>query len=465
MKKLLNNKGYDFLYSNEIKQVIDSVDIGIHIVDKDGITVCYNKTCEEIEGISSNWIIGKNVKELVERGVYSESVSLKVIETGKSVRKSQRVNNKYIFSTGEPIYKDKELIFVVVSVMDMTNIKSVMAQYYELKEINNRIQNELNLINAINFGKGLIISKSKVMEDIKLLALRVSTVNSTVLIEGESGVGKGVLARFIHENSYRTEGPFIKVDCASLPESLIESELFGYVEGAFTGARKEGKVGLIQLADKGTLFLDEIGELPLNLQIKLLGLIQDKVFQKIGGTTDINIDARIIAATNRDLEEMLKEGLFRKDLYYRLKVVPIILPPLRDRRDDIVPLVNFFLNKHNDEYGFGKTISPRVMGLLVSYDWPGNIRELENEIERLVVTSENLVITEEDIIGSKIYNQKDVFTDEKKSFKENVIEYEKKLLCKYLEISDDIHHLSEKTGLEESTLRKKSKRIGIKLKF
>jgi PAS domain S-box-containing protein len=456
---------FDFLNTEAMKNILDSVNVGIHIVDKDGTTICYNSTCEEIEGISSEWIIGTNMINLVNEGVYSESVALQSIHSGRTVKRSQRVNNKYIYSTGVPIFVNDELVMVVVSVMDMTKIEDLRSQYSELREINLRIQSELSMLSSIGKDGDVMVSKSKVMEDIKHLALRIAKVDSTVLIEGESGVGKGVLSKFIHDHSNRKEGPFIKVDCSALPESLIESELFGYEEGAFTGARKSGKVGLIQLAHQGTLFLDEIGELPINLQVKLLNVIQHKVFQKVGGTEKIDIDTRIIAATNRNLERMVDEGRFRSDLYYRLKVVPITLPSLRDRRDDIVPLAKFFLDKHNSEYNFNKSFSPGAYKALVNYSWPGNIRELENEVERLVVTTEDEVITESDLVGTGICTLGSVVTDQSRSFKENVTEYERLLLEGYLKNAQDIHQLSQTTGLEESTLRKKAKRIGIDLEF
>lgn len=448
-----------------MRDIFNSLDIGVHIMDANGITVLYNNTCEEIEGISEDWIVGKDMKKLVYDGVYSESVALEAIEKGETVAKTQRVNGRHIFSTGVPIYEDGKLINVVVSVMDMTSFENLKFQFNELKSVNMRIQKELDILNAMEGQKDLIISKSKKIENIKMLALRIAKVDSTVLIEGESGVGKGLLTKYIHENSNRKEGPFIKVDCSSLPESLIESELFGYEEGAFTGARKEGKVGLIQLANGGTLFLDEIGELPLNLQVKLLSVIQDKVFQKVGGTKNISIDTRIIAATNKDLYNMVEEGTFRRDLYYRLKVIPINIPPLRERKVDIVPLVSFFLKKLNEHYNYDKIISSRAMKLLIDYSWPGNVRELQNEIERLVVTSESQVISGEDVLSGDIGKVSCMEVDESKLFKENVYNYERILLEDYICRTNDIHELSQKTGLEVSTLRKKAKKLEVDLNF
>ena len=233
--------------------------------------------------------------------------------------------------------------YVVVSVMDLSSLSSFEQQLIELEEANRLIQDELSIMNAMLESKNPMVSRSKEMEQINTLALRIAKVDSTVLIEGESGVGKGVLSSFIHDNSKRSDNSFVKIDCSSLPPTLIESELFGYEKGAFTGARSTGKMGLIELSHNGTLFLDEIGDLPLELQVKLLQVIQDKKFQRVGGTEHIKVDIRIIAATNKNLQEMVKDGGFREDLYYRLNVIPINIPPLRKRKVDIIPLVKLFL--------------------------------------------------------------------------------------------------------------------------
>lgn len=451
-----------YFKSKIVKDIFDTIDIGVHILDSKGITVLYNKRCEEIEGITSNWIVGTDMNTLVGQGVYSESIALEVIEKGEKVAKTQKVNDRYIFSTGEPFYHNNQLVYVIISVMDMTNMEKLKFKYNELMSINTKIQRELNLLKTIE-KDDIFISKSKSMEKVRSLALKVAKVDSNILIEGESGVGKGVLSKFIHDNSPRKDGSFVKIDCSSLPESLIESELFGYEEGAFTGARKEGKTGLIQLAHRGTLFLDEIGELPLGVQAKLLGVLQDKILQRIGGTKNISVDIRIIAATNRDLMEMVNEGTFRLDLYYRLKVVPIVIPPLRERKVDVVPLINLFLQRINSQYRLNKTISSKAMKLLMDYEWPGNVRELENEIERLVVTSDSHIIEPEDIDGLSI-NGQGVTMDDGILFKENIENYERFLLKEYMSTTDNIHDLSEKTGLELSTIRKKAKKLGVDIK-
>lgn len=463
MKKNKENLNY---FSKDITiELFNSLDLGVHILNQDGITVLYNNKCEEIEGIEKTWIVGSDMKILVRDGVYSESVGLKAIEKRRTVSKAQRVNDRYIYSTAVPIFRNSELTNVVISVVDMTSMEELKEKLMEVEDVNSKIQRELELLKKLDSKNNMFISQSKAMEDIKNLAIRISGVDSNILIEGDSGVGKGVLSKFIHDNSDRRDGPFIKIDCGSLVPSLIESELFGYEEGSFTGAKKEGKRGLIELSEGGTLFLDEIGELPLNLQVKLLAVIQEKKLQRVGGNKFIDIDARIIAATNRDLSKMVDDNKFRMDLYYRLKVVYIKIPPLRERKDDILPLINLFLNRLNNKYDFKKIISSKAMKILLNYDWPGNVREIENEIERLIVTTCSDIIKEEDVLDGDIGSAIIGNIETQRKFKDNVLDYEKILLKDYIDKSKDIHDLSSKTGLENSTLRKKAKRLGIDMDF
>lgn len=458
-------KVYSIFKDKKIEDFFNALYIGVHIVDSREVTVLYNNTCEEIEGLKREWLLDKKIRNLVDRGVYNESVALEVLDTKKEVRKTQKVNGKNIFSTGIPIYYNNKLEFVVVSVMDMSSLAKLEFQLTELEEANKLIQTELNIINAMLDSKNPMITKSKEMEQIHNLALRVAKVDSTILIQGESGVGKGVLSSFIHDNSNRKNESFVKIDCSSLPASLIESELFGYEKGAFTGAKSSGKMGLIELSNKGTLFLDEIGDLPLELQVKLLQVIQDKKFQRVGGTEYIHVDTRIIAATNRDLQKMVEEGSFRDDLYYRLNVIPIEIPPLRDRKVDIVPLVKLFLKRLNKKYQTKKRFSSEAMKKLIDYSWPGNIRELENEIERVVVISDTSVIREEEVLFDRVLDGDVRVIESGKSFRENVEKYEIYLMKEYLKESKDINELSDRTGFEASSLRKKAKRLGIELDY
>lgn len=232
-----------------------------------------------------------------------------------------------------------------------------------------------------------IIAKDETTLAAMLLANRVASMDTTVILLGETGVGKEVMARYIFQHSQRAKNSFIKVNCGAIPENLIESELFGYEGGAFTGANKNGKIGLFELANNGTLFLDEIGELPKDMQVKLLRALQEQEIMRVGGTKPVKINVRIIAATNRNLEEMVKDGTFREDLYYRLTVFPISIPPLRMRKKDIIPLALSFLKKLNQKYQMKKYFTDLSMQLLHEYDWPGNIRELKNIVERAIIIS------------------------------------------------------------------------------
>jgi transcriptional regulator with PAS, ATPase and Fis domain len=305
------------------------------------------------------------------------------------------------------------------------------------------------------------------MENILQLAAKIADVDSTVFILGESGVGKEVIARFIHKRSHRDKGPFVKINCGAIPETLLESELFGYETGAFTGAKRQGKPGLIEMANEGTLFLDEIGELPLNLQVKLLQVLQEHRLVRIGGIKPITVNIRVIAATNRDIENMVKKGEFREDLFYRLNVVPITIPPLRERRDDIIPLIYHFLEEYNRKYDKAKKISAEAKDILIKYNWPGNVRELENTVERLVVTVEEDVILPHHLpenlkeinIPLKVVNVDGIIP-----LKDAVEMVERQLLHKAVEQCNSTYDIAKILGVNQSTVVRKIQKYGIKLK-
>lgn len=308
-----------------------------------------------------------------------------------------------------------------------------------------------------------MVGKSQAFQEVLHLIERVSQTNANVLITGESGTGKEVVAVAIHRNSPRKNGPFVPVNCAALPEQLLESELFGHEKGAFTGAYSR-KIGRFELADKGTIFLDEIGELPLNMQAKLLRVLQEKSFERVGGTKTLMVDVRVIAATNRQLEKAIRDGQFREDLYYRLNVMPINIPPLRERREDIPLLVDHILKKLKPTYGT-KRISPAVLELFQRYDWPGNIRELQNVIERAAIISRgNEILPEhlpEEIRGSRAKSDKGLiihFPDEGISLEE----VEKQLLIKALEKSKgNQSKAAELLGITRSTFIYRCQKYGI----
>lgn len=302
-----------------------------------------------------------------------------------------------------------------------------------------------------------IISVSERMQEIIKTCLKVSRSKATILLRGESGTGKELFAKAIHYESPRAKGPFIAVNCAAIPENLLEAELFGYERGAFTGA-VVSKPGKFELADKGTLFLDEIGDLSLQLQAKLLRVLQEQTFERLGGTKIIKVDVRVIAATNRDLEEMVKNSLFREDLYWRLNVVPLFIPPLRDRREDIPVLIEHFLNIFNKEYKKNISFTPEAIERLLKYSWPGNIRELQNTIERLVLLLENEKISEDDL---PLLIKKEALTESLKSnslLKHEVEELEKK------RITDALHKTNYNQSEAARILGITQRQIGYKIK-
>ncbi len=372
----------------DIKELLDYTNDAIFVDDMNGETIWINKACEDIYDIKKEYVIGKSIDFLEEERIFYPSVAKLVFEQKKQVTilHSNR-NGKQLLTTGTPIlYKNGNIKKVVSTSRDITELITLKNQ---LEDAQNRLEEYQELQKDVYDD---LIVRSKKMTDVIGLSRKLSQIDSTVLITGESGVGKGKVAKYIHKLGQRKDKPFVKVNCGAIPEPLIESELFGYEHGAFTGSSKRGKLGLFELAQNGTIFLDEIGELPLNLQVKLLQAIQDKEIQKVGGIKTIKIDVRIITATNRNLKEMISNNEFREDLYYRLNVVPIHLPPLRERLEDIMPLSRHFLKIYNSKFNVKKRLDPNTINSLMKYSWPGNVRELENIIERLVITSSHDII-------------------------------------------------------------------------
>lgn len=298
-----------------------------------------------------------------------------------------------------PVDKDGKRIGAALKVEDITEIRRIIKERDKALSELDRVEKQLNEERVFKNTFPNFVGESKEINQVKRLAMRASKTNSTVLILGESGTGKTLLAKAIHENSKFKDKPFIHVNCGSIPATLLESELFGYEKGAFTGAKKEGKIGFFEKANGGTIFLDELGDIPLNLQVKLLQVLQDKSFYRVGGTERVNVNVRIIAATNKNLEQEMLEGRFREDLYYRINVFPIWIPPLRERIEDIYSLVDMLLPKICKEIGVErKRISAEAMQLLTRYTWPGNVRELENILERAVNLSESNTILSKHIM-------------------------------------------------------------------
>ncbi len=375
--------------NRELEAIIHSSYDGIWITDGEGRVLDINEAYERITGIRAKEVIGRTMQELVEDGYFDQSVTILVMKELKSITINQTVKGKkQILVTGNPIFDpDGKLFRVVTNVRDISELVSLQEQLTLEKEQALKYKTELTHLRSLQIRDSELIFRSKLMTEVVELAFKMADVDSTLLITGESGTGKELVAKLVHKQGKGDGSPFISINCAAIPEQLLESELFGYEGGAFTGAKKEGKPGLFELAHNGTLFLDEVAELPLTLQVKLLRAIQDKAIARVGATKSIEINVRIIAATNRDLAKMLREGTFREDLYYRLMVVPINVAPLRERKEDVPLLIRHYLDQFNKHFGYSKTLSPSVLDKLVNYPWPGNVRELKNLIERLIVMS------------------------------------------------------------------------------
>jgi len=384
--------------AERLNEIIEHSFDGIYITDGKANTIKINHAYEEITGLKKEEVMGKNMDDLVHNKIISRSGSLIVLKTKKPVTLQQHFKTgKQALITSSPIFdKSGKLVMIVTNVRDLTEIYNLKQEVLEKTEAMERLRLELNHIQECPGEEDLII-KDDVALAALLLAKRVAPMDTTVMLLGETGVGKEVMAKYVFHHSLRSNSSFIKVNCGAIPENLIESELFGYEKGAFTGANKTGKMGLFELANNGTLFLDEVGELPKEMQVKLLRALQEQEIIRVGGVTPIKINTRIIAATNRNLEEMVQQKLFREDLYYRLTVFPIYIPPLRTRPKDITPLAESFLKKLNRKYNFKKYFSNVSITLLNEYDWPGNIRELKNIVERAVIISSGDEIKPEDL--------------------------------------------------------------------
>lgn len=382
-----------FFEDNHFQQIFNRLPDGIFITDENGVALWSNDTTTKQLGVPRSKFIGKNVIELESAGLFSPSVTRSVIKKRTTVSKVQTSNNRQFLATGFLVSIPNENIeYVLVQVKDITETVKASLQLEKAEELLQRYLSELEKIKreqARQNSEHIVIGSSKKHKEMMDLIDRVAHVDATILLLGETGVGKSMIAEEIHKKSERSNKPFVQINCSAIPENLLESELFGYTKGAFTGASSVGKEGLVERAHGGTLFLDEIAELPLVLQAKILQLVQNKSFISVGSTELKKVDIRIITATNENLEELVAQRKFREDLYYRLHVVTIDIPPLRERQEDIIPLVYHYFNLFQEKYRRNLTLSPEILEFFQAYRWPGNIRELENMIERLIITSKS----------------------------------------------------------------------------
>lgn len=433
--------------------IIDAVDEGILAVNKDYKVEIFNRYLESLFRCKKEQVIGTDVRNLINKDAPMLSLFKQGIAYNNIEQKVDRGDFEiHYLTSGRPVLDD---------------LGRTIGAVASIKDINKAIE-LVEVVNNIKEGAfSDIIGKSKQIEYVKKLVLSVAKTSSTVLLRGESGTGKEVFAKTIHRLSDRANNKFVAINCAALPENLLESELFGYEGGSFTGALKGGKDGIFVEADGGTLFLDEIGEMPPKLQAKLLRVLQEGVVRRIGSSVEKSVNVRIIAATNRDIESMVKNGEFREDLYYRLSVMPIYLPPLRERIEDIPLLVRYFVDNLNKRFGNKiKNIDISYVEELVKYNWPGNIRELQNVVERSIILCEGDTLTSRnvyinfDLVGQNEYmisNSKDETLDE------IVAKCEKEAIKRALEKYKSYRAAAKHLGVSHTTIMNKIRRYGIEL--
>ncbi len=457
--------------NRELDTIIESVTNGLYITDGEGYTTRINSTYEKITGIKAEDVMGKHMEKLVEDGYYSESVTLHVLQEREPVTIAHEIKTgKEVMVTGTPVFDDDgNIIRVVTTVRDMEALSRMKKELKESKKLNDRYYNELEQLRLQQLKLDDVVIQSPKMQKVADLAIRSGQFNSTVLISGESGTGKEVLTRIIHKSSQdnNKNGSLIKVNCGAIPNNLLESELFGYEKGAFTGAKEEGKPGLFELAEDGTLFLDEVGELPLKLQVKLLRALQEGEFMRVGGTENIKINTRIIAATNQNLEKLVEEDKFREDLYYRLNVIPLNVPPLRERTEDIGALLRYFLHNFNNKFNTNKKLSLKFIEYLKNYSWPGNVRQLKNIIERMIVMVPEDIITIDHLpadLKEELSINKNKFTidiNNSLNLKKARARVEEKIIKNAMKAAETTREMASLLGVSQPTVVRKIKKYNL----
>jgi len=468
LEKEVKKQTRDLIEANrKLETVLNTSSDSIWVCDGEGTVLSINRASERLLHVNAEDVVGKNVTSLVGQGLMDRSVTMEVIATRRQVSMMQYVakTKKSILVTGTPVIADDGTIsMVIINERDLTRLNELREELQRTRNVSNTYKQELTELNLLELRQQEIIAKSKEMQQVLTTAMKLANLNvSTILVMGESGTGKGLLTKFIHARGKRKNGPFVQINCAALPESLLEAELFGYEKGAFTGAREQGKAGLFEMAEGGTLFLDEIGELALPLQAKLLKCLEEKEIMRLGGLKPIKIQCTIIAATNINLSRNVRNKTFRKDLFFRLNTFTIHMPSLRKRPEDIFEMVHFFLAKYQKAYGVKRRISSRAMDRLLSYKFPGNARELKNTIKKAVVMSEKELIDE--FIEGDVRPDRNGFRPEpalvRGDMNRQVLDFEKNLLIQGLEICKTTRSLAAHLGISQSAVVRKLKKYKL----
>lgn len=463
--KLIQEEYHEFLNNYfDFKEIADNLFDGIYISDGEGKTLFINEAYTRITGITKEEIIGKNVKDILAKGdIYKGAVTLDVIKEKKRINNIGKIVklNKDVLVTGSPIFDaNGKVELVVINNRDISELKELENKIEKLKKTSLKVDEEIKFLRSKQVSNKKLIYKSEKMNSIFTLVNTIAPTDVTVLITGESGTGKELIADEIFYKSLRKDKPFIKVNCAAIPNELLEAELFGYEGGAFTDSKKNGKIGMFELANEGTILLDEIGDMPIKLQTKLLRVLQQKEIMRLGGTKPIKLNIRIIASTNQNLKEQIKNGKFREDLFYRLNVVPIDIEPLRKRIEDIPELIFEFLSIFNKKYNKNTSIDREAVEILVKYQWPGNIRELENFLERIVVINTTGTITLREI--APMIDSNDFFIEVSDYDIKKAVSYlEKRMITKALKNFGSTRKAAKYLGIDQSTVVKKCKALEI----
>lgn len=431
----MDNESY-VVTTNFIKQwdhkllfkILDNIQDVVMVLDADTTIVYANEAYSRILGVPVRKVLGRRL-DLIE----PKARAIEAIRSGIATHNRRDHISSLdmdVIGGSFPLFEGNKIVGCIAMFYNITEVVELNKELQRTKEVSNYLREQLNQQEQLPLSFKEYIGNNSRLREVLALAAKVARTNSTILIRGESGVGKGVLAGAIHNSSKRKERPLIKVNCAAIPESLLESELFGYEDGAFSGAKKSGKLGKFELAHCGTIFLDEIGDMSINMQAKLLRVLQEREIERVGGTKTIKLDIRVIAATNCDLEKMIEDGSFRLDLYYRLNIVPIYLLPLRERKDDILILAQKFLTQFSEEAGEEITLSPQVERILQEYDWPGNIRELQNVLEHASIVRSGTQIEVQHLTKylRPINNEYQPVQDRPYDLKETVAKVERELM-------------------------------------
>lgn len=483
----------------DIFELADTMSDGMYLSDKNGIVISVNKSYTKITGIQPKEIIGKDIQTFLNKRYLTDkyvvlqdesfnekyikdieddgepyitekpfAICKMILKEKKEVSITGTLNangdKKTVHFVGKPYFDELgDVSYVLVIIREMEDFTKIKKKLQRAEEKSKRYLNELIYLRNNQIDDELIV-KDSTMEKVIELINHVAKTDATILITGETGVGKEVVARTIYKKSKRNEQAYIKVNCAAIPENLLESEMFGYEKGAFTGANNKEKLGYFEIAQGGTLLLDEIGEMPIKLQSKLLRVLQEREITRVGGTKPIKIDVRIIAATNQNIQEQIKNGTFRADLFYRLNVIPIEVPPLRKRKADIPVLAQKLLDKFTEKYNKYKEFKLTAIDVLENYEWPGNVRELENTLERIVIIGDNQLIDENDVINvlGRDKFPYHVITNENITLKEATDIVERNIIEKALRKYKSSRKAAKALGVTQPTVLRKAKTLGIK---